>query len=399
MFETISAYMNRHVTPIWFFILMLLAWLPNAFASKNAMQLLTSFVLFAVYMGMFLIPQHRRNPALLRFAVYTVGVLTLIKGVFWGDEGFGLIIMLAIFIGLRILGKEAFWIAAFFGVTTAVLLFLIHHKYLEIIPFLLTFAGIFSGARGYRIQTEAYRQNQIHLAELQEAHQELQETHAELQEASVNTMQVAVLEERTRIARDIHDELGHSLTSIIVQMRALQFMLKDGPMDAQEAVTNMLDVAKKGLENIRSSVHTLASDNTALGMSPIRAFLSLTQKNTGLTCQLISHDPELALTKEMTIVFYRVIQEAVTNALRHSEATHFHVGFDQNADYLFVTIRDNGKITPKDEWTPGFGLKGMVERIKKINGKVTYFAREPHGFQIDIAVPHRTKPAEGRMQR
>lgn len=399
MFESINAYIHKHVSHIWFFVLMLLAWSPNAYTSKNLFQLSISIGLFAIYMGLFLIPEQRRHPILLYILIFIVGTLTLLKGVYMGDEGFGLIIMLAIFIGLRILGKEAIWIAAFFGVVTAVLLVIFKHKYIDFIPFLLSFAGIFSGARSYRMQTETYRQNKIHLAELQEAHHELQETHAELQEASVNTMQVAVLEERTRIARDIHDELGHSLTSIIVQMRALQYMLKDGPADAQEAVTNMLGVAKKGLEDIRGSVHTLASNNSALGMAPIRAFLSLTQKNTGLACQLITYEPDLALTKEMTIVFYRAVQEAVTNALRHSEATHFNVSFDQNEEYIFVTIQDNGKVTPRDEWTPGFGLKGMVERIRKINGKVTFFAREPHGFQIDIAVPHRSKPVEGRIPK
>ncbi|MGE5700902.1 MAG: sensor histidine kinase [Clostridia bacterium] len=394
MFERMLDLVKANFTYIWSFVLMLLVWLPNLIFSKTAFEFTMSVALFLCYLLLFLIPQHLLKPLWMWMATLFVGSLTLIKVVTIGPEGYAMILLLAIFIGLRSEGKQSYIMASVFGLLTILLIVLVHKDYIGAIPFSLAIAGTYSGARGYRIHREAYEKNQQHLIELQQAHEELQEAHREVQEAAVNTMQVAVLEERTRIARDIHDDLGHSLTSLIVQMRALQYMLKNGPSDAQDAVSNMLEVAKKGLDEIRNSVHTLASEHSALGLSPLRAFLSQTEKNTGLTCKLLTPDASITLTKEMTIVFYRTIQEAITNILRHSDAKHVEVIVRKNEDYTFLTIQDDGTISPDDDWSPGFGLSAMTERIRKLHGSLTYFVRKPHGFQIDVMVPNRIPTAE-----
>jgi signal transduction histidine kinase len=182
--------------------------------------------------------------------------------------------------------------------------------------------------------------------------------------------------------------LGHSLTSLIVQLHALKYMLQDGPENAQEAVRNMLGVAKQSLEEIRSSVHTLAVDKTSLGLTPLRALLSQAEKHTGLKMELISSDLDIPLSQEATITFYRILQEALTNSLRHSDAKHIQVIVEQNDDSIFLSIRDDGHITNQETIKPGFGLTGIEERIKKLKGNLTYFVREPHGFQIDVAIPN-----------
>jgi signal transduction histidine kinase len=94
---------------------------------------------------------------------------------------------------------------------------------------LLALVGVFVGLRSRKIRQDAYRMSHLHLQELNDAHKELQQAHAELQEASVHSMRYAALEERTRLAREIHDGLGHQLTSLIVQLQALEIMLPDVP--------------------------------------------------------------------------------------------------------------------------------------------------------------------------
>ncbi len=103
-------------------------------------------------------------------------------------------------------------------------------------PLLPAVITLYFGIRAINIYKEAYRLGQLHLQELNEAHQELQQTHEALQEASVHSMRYAALAERTRLARDMHDGLGHQLTSLIVQLQALEIMLPGDPAQAANAV-------------------------------------------------------------------------------------------------------------------------------------------------------------------
>lgn len=366
----------------------MLSLIPNSFMNETPLQFYVTIVLFVCYIWVFWASKRNWKPFWIELVAILLGSLSLLKSVFLGGEGFGMMLPLAVFIGFHIEGKRSWAYATLFGVfTTLAMYFENILPLVHIVPFSLTYIGCYIGARGYRIQNEAYKTNQLHLEELQQAHAELQETHHQLQEATIHTLKVAVLEERTRIARDIHDALGHSLTSLIVQLHALKYMLQDGPAHAQEAVQNMLGVAKQSLEEIRSSVHTLAMDKTSLGLAPIRAVLSQTEKHTGVKMELIAPDQEVPLTQDITIAFYRILQEAVTNALRHSNPNCIQVLIEQREGKIHLSIRDDGMITDEEKIKPGFGLTGIQERIKKLNGTLTFFVRQPHGFQIDVAIP------------
>ncbi|WP_255298264.1 sensor histidine kinase [Brevibacillus dissolubilis] len=395
MLTSIRMAIQKRLMIIWFIALLLLAWLPNAYLRETPVQLSLSVLLFCCYLWMFWVSQRWWNPVRIKWSVMVLGSLTLAKGYWLGGESIGIIMLLSVFIGLRMEDKVRLWYAAVFLILAALLMYVqINAPLNALTAFTLTYIGCYLGALGYRVTNEAFKEKQIHLEELQKAHEELQDAHTSLQEATVTQMQMAVLEERTRIARDIHDEVGHSLTSIIVQMRALKYMLQDGPANAQEVVENMLSVAKESLDEIRSSIHTLAIDKMTFGLTPLRALLSQTEKNTGLTCNFTAPDEEIYLPNEIMIVLYRTLQEAITNALRHSEATQLDVTMVQNDDGVSLSIRDNGKITPKDPITPGFGLTGLHERITKLHGTLDYRARQPHGFQIDATIPYQFTSTE-----
>ncbi|MGG1661200.1 sensor histidine kinase [Brevibacillus sp. NRS-1366] len=384
---TVKAIQKRLLI-IWFSVLIVLALLPDSFMRETPLQFTITIVLFFFYIVVFWMSKRNWKPIQFELVTIFLGAVALLKGLWAGNDGFGLMLPLAVFIGFHIEGRRALAYATFFCTATTLFLYLDQTiKFTHIIPFILTYVGCYIGARGYRIQNEAYKINQSHLVELQKAHTELQEAHDQLQEATIHTLQVAVLEERTRIARDIHDALGHSLTSLIVQLHALKYMIQDGPEHAQEAVRNMLGVAKQSLEEIRSSVHTLAMDKTSLGLTPLRALLSQAEKHTGIKMELISSDLDIPLSQELTITFYRILQEAVTNSLRHSDAKEIQVVIEQKEQSLLLSIRDDGSISSKTKIKPGFGLTGIAERIKQLNGTLNYFVREPHGFQLDIKIP------------
>lgn len=388
MLQGIKAALQKRIMIIWFTILIVLALLPDSFMRETPLQFSITIVLFISYIFLFWFPKKNWKSYWAELIAVVIGISSLLKGLLLGGEAYGMMMPLAIFIGYYIGTKRSILYASFFAiVATLLLIFDKNFGIQHIVSFILSYSGCYIGSRGYRIQNEAYEASQLHYQELQKAHGDLQEAHRQLQEAAIDTMQIAVLEERTRIARDIHDALGHSLTSLIVQLHALKYMLHEGPPQAQEAVHNMLGVAKQSLEDIRSSVHTLASDNTWLGLNPLRALVSQVEKHTGLQVEIITEELEVPLPQQITISLYRILQEAITNTLRHSDAKHLQVIVEMRNHDIRLCVMDDGSITAENEIRPGFGLTGIQERIEMLNGTLSYFIREPHGFQLEVTIP------------
>src|SRR6266581_1551527 len=128
--------------------------------------------------------------------------------------------------------------------------------------------------RAINIYKESYRLTQRHVQELAEAHRELQQTHAALQEASVHSMRYAALAERTRLARDMHDGIGHQLTSLIVQLQALEIMLPGDPQQAVRAVPAMLEAARQAMAEVRQAVRAWQEDESGLGLVALQGLIS-----------------------------------------------------------------------------------------------------------------------------
>ncbi|TBL76087.1 sensor histidine kinase [Paenibacillus thalictri] len=244
---------------------------------------------------------------------------------------------------------------------------------------LVSIAGVYFGVRGLVERNEFHRRTRRHLEALQQAH-------AELQEAAVVSMHHAVLEERSRIARDIHDSLGHSLTSLIVQLQAVQYMVANGPDEAREAVKNMLAVARQSLQDIRTSVHALADDGPSIGLDSLRALVSQTQIHTGLQCRF-QVDERLELPSGVLIALYRILQEALTNITKHAEAASVHVELHKREDGVYMEIADNGKLAQAGELQLGFGMQGMKQRAAALGGSCEWTAGQPSGLKIKVQIP------------
>lgn len=221
---------------------------------------------------------------------------------------------------------------------------------------------------------------------IQEAYAKLQELHAELQVAQEEAMKYAALTERNRLAHDIHDGIGHRLTSMIVQ---LQMLVKMIPVDTAKAVKtteNLIDVAKTGLQETRHLVHSWAPPD-GLGMQAIRGLVYETEQQTPLRVVLeeggtVSGDWPSGLD----VAVYRMVQEAITNTLKHGlQATEIVIRIVQESGRVMVQIRDNGKLDGKVENKIGFGLRAMTERVEALGGVIRFRMRD--GFVIDAEIP------------
>lgn len=252
---------------------------------------------------------------------------------------------------------------------------------------LFALVALFIGIRSRRIRQEAYQTNQLHLKELNEAHMKLQEAHSELQEASVYSMRYAALEERTRLAREIHDGIGHQLTSLIVQLQALEIMLPEDPEKASQSVTQLLQISRQAMAEVRLAVREWSDDEMGLGLVALKGLVSQTQSRSAIQFKF-SQDTEVSEWPiETSIVLYRVLQESLTNVLRHSNARSVSVHIKEIDSEISMIVSDDGSYEGGTPLTPGFGLKGIMERCRLHGGTCRVVPEKPHGLRIEVLIP------------
>ena len=202
-------------------------------------------------------------------------------------------------------------------------------------------------------------------------------------------------EERKRIARELHDETSQSLTGLVIGIRMVQEIVPDYMPDVQERLENINDLAHATL----NEVHTMAvrlrpSVLDDLGLAPaLRSYAREYSENTGIPVEMQLLGMSHRLTPELETVLYRVIQEALTNVARHSNATSCRVTLRRKEQVVQGVIEDNGqgfdsqKVMLSDEKGRGLGLHGMKERIELVGGSLEFAARPVKGTTIFIEAP------------
>jgi signal transduction histidine kinase len=292
---------------------------------------------------------------------------------------------------LAMLYREYGYISIIFAsITIAAILFMVPFS----LESLLALVGLFLGMRSRKIRQDAYQMSQMHLKELNEAHMELQEAHAELQEATVHSVRYAALEERTRLAREIHDGIGHQLTSLIVQLQALEIMLPGDPKGASESITQLLHISRQAMAEVRMAVREWSNDEMGLGLIALKGLVSQTQGRSSIQFHFVHNSDITEWPIETSIVLYRVLQESLTNVLRHSNATSVSVHIKEMDDQIILTVADDGSYTEDLPLTPGFGLKGMMERCHLHGGTCMLTPEKPHGLRIEVTLPIESTPID-----
>jgi signal transduction histidine kinase len=246
---------------------------------------------------------------------------------------------------------------------------------------------LYVSIRAINIYKRAHRLSERHLQELDEAHRELQRAHADLQEAHVHSMRYAALAERTRLARELHDGLGHHLTSLIVQLQALEIMLPNDPDRAAVAVPTMLDVTRKAMAEVRLAVSDWREDESRLGLAALQGLVSQTAAHAGFAISFQQDGYVSDWPVELSVALYRVLQEALTNVMRHAAARAVTVEVRECDHEVALTVADNGRYTTDERLTPGFGLKGIMERCDALGGSCALTQTQPHGLTLRATLP------------
>ncbi len=221
--------------------------------------------------------------------------------------------------------------------------------------------------------------------ELSAALKEADENRARLEEAYEELTSTKVFEERNRIAKDIHDTAGHSMTTVIMQTEAAKLLIDENPQEAKTRIISANIQAKNALEQMRESVHLLAGRDKARPLrEEIEEVIAQTIDGTSVKARYDLDDVQPEYETYRFIV--NSLKELLSNGIRHGKATAFYVELKAWKDVLTLLVSDNGEGV-KGEIREGFGLKGIREKAERMGGKVWLSSEEGDGFEIEITVP------------
>lgn len=221
---------------------------------------------------------------------------------------------------------------------------------------------------------------------LREKDEELKRANKEL-EAYANTIEeIAVLRERNRISREIHDNVGHALSTIIIQLGAIEKISKINGEEAGRMANNLEGFAKESMERVRAAVRAMKPREFEEyeGIIAISEMIKNFQKLTGIEVKLKVSDKVWRLNSDQTMAIYRIIQEFLSNSVRHGKATKVNIFINFLDTHLRVHLKDNGIGCSGVE--PGMGLKGINERVSVWGGTMEYFTKEGHGFELVVTI-------------
>ncbi len=213
---------------------------------------------------------------------------------------------------------------------------------------------------------------------------------AQLTRLADESKQTAILEERNRMARDIHDTLAQSFTGIIMQMEALKTAPDLDSETMRTALNQIGDLARLGLSEARRSVQALrpAILETANFPQALRNLLRQVTAGTAIQTALHIEGTPDRLTAAIEENLLRIAQEALTNAMRHGQAQKITLFLLFEPEHIYLQISDNGHgFVPHSSLVAGFGIIGMQERTHNLGGRFYLVSQPGQGTEITVTVP------------
>jgi signal transduction histidine kinase len=221
--------------------------------------------------------------------------------------------------------------------------------------------------------------------------QELQAANARLEAARQKEKELAIAEERVRLARDIHDGLGHHLTVLSIQLQAADKLVSRNPQAAIQAIQQSRAEAQAALDEVRHSVGMMRQSPAE--NQPLPEVLSDLVKDfdqrTGLRATFEQTGAPVELSSFTRQTLFRTVQESLTNATKHGKGVQeISVKLEYLSEAVRLVVRDDGQaVDPVPNSQPGYGLVGLRERVEQLGGKIQSGPIKTGGFEIEVSIP------------
>ncbi|MEW6717776.1 MAG: sensor histidine kinase [Chloroflexota bacterium] len=288
--------------------------------------------------------------------------------------------------------KGYFWTVAFSLITAIALIATAGlREALYIIPIYIGAYVFFAIFAATTIRAESAREeSQALLEELKIAHQKLQTYAARVED-------LTVVEERNRLAREMHDTLGHWLTVAAVQLEGVQRLITTDPERALQMTGIARSQVRQALGELRRTVATLREPlEVDLSLpNAIKRLAKVFEQATDIRVEMAFDHNLPDLPDEYRIAFYRAAQEALTNVQRHAQAKLVSVRLRLDEEQVKLIVNDDGIGLQPDTLQEGFGLRGLQERADHLGGEVRLEAKADGGAQLCFCLPWQIEGTNG----
>ncbi|MEO0984372.1 MAG: sensor histidine kinase [Cyanobacteria bacterium J06639_14] len=223
-----------------------------------------------------------------------------------------------------------------------------------------------------------------------ERREELRQANEKLRDSAAQIERLAMAQERSRIAREIHDALGHSLTALNIQLEGAMRLWQGNPEKSRQLLTQAKQMGSTALQDVRQAVATLR-ETPLQGQDLEAAIATLSQhfyQMSGITPQVIYNCPPLPPHRQVTI--YRILQEALTNICKYANASSVNIMIQPSFEprtQIHITVQDDGQGFDPTHNTTGFGITSMQERAQAEGGQFQLTSKPGAGCRIQVWLP------------
>ncbi|WP_129730843.1 sensor histidine kinase [Ectobacillus funiculus] len=207
-------------------------------------------------------------------------------------------------------------------------------------------------------------------------------------EAHAKLKEITIVKERTRIAQEMHDSIGHSLIALRMHLEFAENMIEANPQKAGEAIVKAHDFSQKSIKELRKAVAVLKdqSVNSQIDLEELLNDMIESLQTSGKLKFTLNFDKEVESgNQDMKNCIYNSVREAVTNGLKHGKAQQFLINITKSSEKIRVIVEDDGEGCSQIK--KSHGLQGIEERIGLLNGKVSFSSEKGRGFKLLAEIP------------
>ncbi|MGD8190662.1 sensor histidine kinase [Brevibacillus ginsengisoli] len=236
-----------------------------------------------------------------------------------------------------------------------------------------------------------FRQNNLEKEKVQQLNSQLKEANVQLLTYSEDLKEMAIVKERTRIAQELHDSIGHGLVSLRMHLEFAENTLYSSPLKSKEALNKAQGIMQNSMLDLRKAVAILHEDiwNSNISLEKLLNELAQSIQLSGrIQCSLIFDDHvEQAITSIKKGIF-KTVREAITNGVKHGSPQTFQIEVTRCESIIRVVVNDDG--TGCSHIQKSHGLRGIEKRIEEIKGTVRFRSEKNRGFTVLAEIPYVT---------
>lgn len=209
-----------------------------------------------------------------------------------------------------------------------------------------------------------------------------------IMEGSMNTArELYTTKERNRISRELHDSIGHSLSTIVINLRAIEKMSAIDPKKTSEMTNSLMEFSKEALQNLRTTLTELKpSDITSKNIQiSIEQLITNFADLTSISVNFRVSQNVWDMSEENELLIYRAVQEFLSNSAKHGNPKSINIFMNYGHEQLILSLKDDGIGT--DKIVENVGLTGLRERVIESGGNIEYSSSSGNGFFMRIVIP------------